>query len=71
MTVKPFVVDTGLEPGHNSVDIGTTANKFRNINASDTITATRVTASGTVSGSNVSESQVTQASSIAFSIALG
>jgi hypothetical protein len=71
MTVKPFVVDTGLEPGHNSVDIGSANNKFRNVNASDTISATTVTASGTISGSNVSASQVTQATSIAFSIALG
>lgn len=71
MTVKPFVVDTGLEPGHDSVDIGSPTNKFRNANISDTVTATTVSASGTVSGSNVSAAQVTQATSIAFSIALG
>jgi hypothetical protein len=85
MATKPFMVETGLMPGHDNVDIGHTDSQFGSVHLSGDIDANGaltlggdINATGTIVSSNIQgsvgtggDSGVTQAASIAFSIALG
>lgn len=73
------MVETGLMPGHDGVDIGHTDSQFGNVHiGGDAEIAGDLNATGTIASANIQgsvgtggDSGVTQAASIAFSIALG
>lgn len=76
MTKKAFTVDTGLFPNHNGVDIGHTSAQFRDVHIDGDIAMAsggEITIGGTakVSEQDSAGGGVTDAKSIAYSIALG
>ena len=66
MAKVPFTVEEGIKPGETSVDIGTTDDKFNNVNVANDITIADG-GSITVGGAELTDTT----STIAYSIALG
>jgi len=74
MTKKAFTIDTGLLPNHNGVDMGHTSAQFRNVHIDGDIAMAaggEITIDGTTKVSEQDSGGVTDAKSIAYSIALG
>ena len=78
MTKKAFMIDTALMPAHDGVDLGHTDSRFRHQYMSGDMETTgditaggNIAATGSVTGNNISSSELTPARAIAYSIALG
>lgn len=72
MAKKAFTVDTGLEPGDSTADLGASTNKFDELNISgDGQIDGDLNVSGTITGNFPAASGVSDSKAIAYAIALG